>query len=170
MFDDVTKECGWCHIFLVRNVHMSTFYICLTFFIFVCKLININGLNYVMDMKTITNPKERLVDQHGILVYYMICLYEAELKENYRFGESQVFCLWWTMTTLQATPPTEQLVIELGLLLYEPSSDEASAATQKFWVHMEWENNDNAMLRVNVCHFLSRMQVFSPNFQHLFPR
>ena len=28
-------------------------------------------------------PKERLVDQHGILVYYMICLYEADLKENY---------------------------------------------------------------------------------------
>ena len=44
-----------------------------------------------MVMKTITNPKEKLVDQHGILVYYMICLYEAHFKENYRFGESQVF-------------------------------------------------------------------------------
>ena len=45
----------------------------------------------------------------------MICLYEAELKENGCFGESQVFCLWRTMTTLQAMPPTEQLVMELGL-------------------------------------------------------
>ena len=68
-----------------------------------------------MVMKTITNPKERLVDQHVILVYNEIRLYEAHLEENYRFGESQVFCLWWTMTTLQATPPTEQLVMQLGL-------------------------------------------------------
>ena len=67
---------------------------CLTFFISKCKLIDTNGLDYVMVMKTVTNPKERLVDQHGILVYYMIYLYEAHLKENYRFGESQVFCLW----------------------------------------------------------------------------
>ena len=51
-------------------------------------------MDYVMVMKSITNPKEGLEDQHGILVYYMIRLYEAELKENYRFGESQVFCLW----------------------------------------------------------------------------
>ena len=45
----------------------------------------------------------------------MIFLYEADLNENYRFGESQVFCLWRTMTTLQAAPPTEQLVMQLGL-------------------------------------------------------
>ena len=51
-------------------------------------------MGYAMVMKTITNPKERLVDQHGILVYHMICLYGTHLKENYRFGESQVFCLW----------------------------------------------------------------------------
>ena len=85
-------------------------------------------MDYVMVMKTITNPKERLVDQHGILVYYMICLYEAHLKENYRFGESQVFCLWWTMTTLQATPPTEQLVMELGLI---QGSESTAAAWQR---------------------------------------
>ena len=68
-------------------------------------------------MKTITNPEKRLVNWQGILVYFMICLHEAELKENSCFAESQVFCLWWTMTTLQATPPTEQLIVWLGLHL-----------------------------------------------------
>ena len=54
-------------IFLKLETSTCQHFNCLTFFIFICKLIDTNGLDYVMVMKTITNPNERLVEGQGLL-------------------------------------------------------------------------------------------------------